>query len=80
MRPSRIAARSTVRTLTNRVLIVPGINGSARSGDATLMDFTQASTWVGRIFRISMSLKDAPRTARDIALCVPLVHTCRWDH
>ena len=47
--------------------MVPGANGADRSGDATVIDFTHASTWLGRIFRRSMSANVADRTASDIA-------------
>ena len=73
---SRTAARNTERTLTNRVLTVPGASGP-RVCVVTVIDFTQVSTWVVRILRSSIDRNDVPRTASDIATCVLEVHTCR---
>jgi len=55
--PSRTAARKTERTLTKRVLIVPGVSGRGRAVVGTVMDFTHASTWLGRTSRRSTAAK-----------------------
>ena len=73
--PSRTAARNTERTLTNRVLIVPGASGRGRLAVATVIDFTHASTWLGRIRRRSTSVKVVDRAASDIAFRVPSVQS-----
>lgn len=41
--PSRTAARKTERTLTNRVLIVPGASARDRSWVGTVIDLTHDS-------------------------------------
>ena len=79
MRRSRTAARNTERTLTKRVLIVPGAS-AGRSGVLTVIDFTHISTWVVLIARSGIAQNDVDRTASDIATCVLGIHTCREAH
>lgn len=78
--PSRTAARKTERTLTKRVLIVPGASGRGRAEVGTVMDFTHASTWLGRTSRRSTSAKVVERAASDIAFRVPSVKSWSRSH
>ena len=77
--PSRTAALNTVRTLTNRVLMVPGARGRERLGVGTVIDFTHASTWLGRISRRSTSANVVDRAAKVIAWRVLSVHNWSAD-
>ena len=78
--PSRMAARKIERTLTNLVLMVPGASGRDRTAVGTVIDFTQASTWLGRTRRRSTSAKVVERAARDMAFRVPSVQSWSPSH
>ena len=67
-----VVSRLTVRTNIDRLV------GGA--GEETVIDLTQASTWLGRIFRRSISANVADRAASDIALRVPSVQTWSGSH
>lgn len=68
----RTAARNTERTLTKRVLIVPGASGRGRDSVGTVIDLPQASTWLGRTRGRSTSAKMVDRAASDIAARVAI--------
>ena len=74
MTRSLTAARNTDRTLTYRVLIVPGASPAAS------IDLIQTSTSERRICRIALSPNGTDQAASDIASTVPGAQTCRADH
>ena len=74
MTRSLTAARNTDRTLTYRVLIVPGASPAAS------IDLIHTSTSERRTCRIGLSPKGTDRAASDIASTVPGAQTCRADH
>lgn len=74
MTRSFTAARKTERTLTYRVLIVPGARPAA------FICLIQVSMSERRTPLISFVPKGTDRAASDIARTVAGAHTCRADH